>query len=161
MNYPKTRYTGPKPWMDYDWLYNEYVVKDRNSKDIANEYHCKQNTIQCWLLRHGIKKDLSKCYSKYDYLYENYVMLHKSRQQIAEENHVCVETIAEYLRQYKIPIWDRVPNPYRKLSEEDIPDIVTRYTVDGESSVMIAKDYGVRHRTILNVLKKMDMKMIP
>lgn len=28
MNYPKDRYTGPKPWMDKEWLYEEYVIKD-------------------------------------------------------------------------------------------------------------------------------------
>lgn len=41
LNYPKQRYTGEKPWMDKDWLYNEYVAKDRSTQDIADEYGCK------------------------------------------------------------------------------------------------------------------------
>ena len=56
MNYPKNRYTGPKPWKDREWLYQQYVVLDRSTEEIAQEYGCKQNTIQCWLLKHKIKK---------------------------------------------------------------------------------------------------------
>ena len=46
--------------MNKEWLYNEYVVKDRSSQDIADEYGCKQNTIQCWLSNHKIKKDVKR-----------------------------------------------------------------------------------------------------
>lgn len=60
MNYPKNRYSGPKPWMDYEWLYDQYITKDRSTIDIATEFGCKRNTIQCWLLKHGIKKDFVK-----------------------------------------------------------------------------------------------------
>ena len=60
MNYPKNRYTGPKPWMDYEWLYDQYITKDRSTSEIADEFGCKRNTIQCWLLKHKIKKDYVK-----------------------------------------------------------------------------------------------------
>ena len=71
-NYPKTRYTGEKPWMNYDWLYNEYIVKDRSTNDIANEYGCCRNTIQCWLSKHKIKKENVKRERKPKHIYETY-----------------------------------------------------------------------------------------
>ena len=82
MKYPSKRYTGAKPWMNKDWLYNEYVTKNRSSQEIADEYGCVQNTIQCWLLKHHIKKDINKTkkhpqYTEYEYLYEQYVKLKK------------------------------------------------------------------------------------
>lgn len=45
MNYPKNRYSGPHPWTDKDWLYNECVVKKRRVDDIASEYGCKPDAI--------------------------------------------------------------------------------------------------------------------
>ncbi len=56
MNYPKQRYSGEKPWMDKEWLYNEYILKDRTVEDIASSYGCKPNTIYSWLSKHKIKK---------------------------------------------------------------------------------------------------------
>ena len=102
LNYPGKRYTGEKPWMNKDWLYEEYVVKDRSSADIAKEYGCVQNTIQCWLLKHGIKKQIvthnivrSKQYQQYDFLYEQHIVLNKSMAQIARECGVSSDTIRE------------------------------------------------------------------
>jgi hypothetical protein len=60
MNYPKNRYTGEKPWMNYDWLYNEYVVKDKGSQDIADEYGCKQSTIN---VKNSEKARLDRAFS--------------------------------------------------------------------------------------------------
>lgn len=56
MNYPKNRYTGPKPWTDRDWLYNECITKNRRVDDIAAEYGCKPDTIYKWLSNFKIKK---------------------------------------------------------------------------------------------------------
>ena len=94
MNYPKTRYTGEKPWMNKEWLYDQYVVKDRSSQEIADEYGCKRNTVQQWLAKHKISKNnvkrvyKLKPYNTYDYLYYHHVVLDKSIREIASENGV-------------------------------------------------------------------------
>ena len=43
--YPKNRYSGEHPWSNKDWLYNEYIIKDRSTNDIAEEYGCQINAI--------------------------------------------------------------------------------------------------------------------
>ena len=154
MNYPKNRYTGPKPWMDYDWLYNEYVIKDRSTQDIADEFGCKQNTIQCWLLKHNIKKDLTPKHHTYDYLYHNYIELHKTKEEIAKESGVNVEVISQYLRENNIPQWDYKEHNQDPYSAEQTQDIIYRYTVLNQSSPQIALVYGVSHRSILQCLRR-------
>ena len=154
MNYPKNRYTGPKPWMDYDWLYNEYVIKDRSTQDIANEYGCKQNTIQCWLLKHNIKKDLTPKHHTYDYLYHNYIELHKTKKEIAKESGVNVEVISQYLRENNIPQWDYKGHNQDPYSAEQTQDIIYKYTVLNQSSTQIASEYNVSHRSILQCLNR-------
>ena len=57
LNYPKNRYEGIGPWRNKDWLYREYVVKNKSSKRIAEENGCKQSTIQQWLRTFNIKED--------------------------------------------------------------------------------------------------------
>lgn len=158
MNYPKNRYTGQKPWMDYDWLYNEYVVKDRSTNDIANEYGCKQNTIQCWLIKHGIKKIIKKRnrkvrkqYETYEYLYHNHIELHKSMADIAKENNVSQDTIRYNLIKNGIKYWRTISK--KKYSEEDIDTIVNLYCNDNMSANEIAKIFGTGHKVIINYLK--------
>ena len=93
INYPKNRYTGECPWTDKDWLYSEYVVKDRSTKDIAEEYGCKQNTIQCWLAKFKIKKEVKRLprkeiypYQNKNYLYEQHIVNKKSMTEIAKRD---------------------------------------------------------------------------
>lgn len=35
-----------KPFWDYDWLYNEYVVKQKSAQEIANEQNVGVTAIQ-------------------------------------------------------------------------------------------------------------------
>lgn len=157
MNYPKNRYTGLKPWMDKKWLYNEYITKNRSSQEIADEYGCKQNTIQCWLLKHGIKKEdprVKKCYQTYEYLYDQYIVQHKTCEQIGQENNVSRECIIEWVKRNKIVLWDLNQTHSQKIPIEEIPNIIKLYVEDKKSSTEIGKIYNVGHRTILLLLKK-------
>lgn len=159
MNYPKQRYTGPKPWMDYNWLYTEYVTKDRSTQEIADEYHCQRNTIQHWLIKHNIKKISRKPYCQYEFLKYHYCDLHESRRILSERYGVSERTITGYLRKYQLSIWDIKPRCRKnKISLKDEPKIIDLYVNEKKSSVEIAKLYGVTHRTVLNYLIKIGVE---
>ena len=43
-----------KPFWDRDWLYTEYVTKQRSAHDIASDFGIGNTAITFWLLKHGI-----------------------------------------------------------------------------------------------------------
>ena len=43
-----------QPWWDRDWLYTEYITKQRSANDIAAEYGYTKGNIYYWLDKHGI-----------------------------------------------------------------------------------------------------------
>lgn len=54
-------YREPKPFWDKKWLYNEYIIKQKSSKEIAREQNCHRNNILFWLNKHNIKtRDISE-----------------------------------------------------------------------------------------------------
>ena len=92
MNYPKQRYAGIKPWLNKEWLYTEYVIKNRSSKSIAQEYGCNRNTIQQWLCKFKIKKDVVKreriYFKKYqdkEYLITEYLKIKKQLKRLQKK----------------------------------------------------------------------------
>ena len=155
----KKRYTGPRPWMDYDWLYDQYITKDRRSADIAAEYGCCQNVIQCWLIKHGIKKEIKTRYHKpvhqyenHDYLYQQHIVLHKSMAEIARENNVSGDTIRFNLKKNDITPWQTVPTtPY---TEEEVDRMVELYCMQKKSANEISKEFHTDHNTIIRNLRK-------
>jgi len=162
MNYPKNRYTGEKPWMDKDWLYEEYVVKDRRTKDIAEEYGCKQNTIQQWLLKHKISKPITKHVRKkkqhelYEYLYHNHVELGKSVSQIAKENKVSYDAIHNNLKKNGIQIIKQ--NRHYKFTDDEIQKIIELYCDEGLSAYKIGLLFNTDNGTIRRYLTKSGIK---
>lgn len=159
MNYPKKRYTGEKPWMNYDWLYDQYITQDKRSEEIAEEYGCKQNTIQCWLRKHGIKKKITSHYHKkkhdyetYNYLYHNHIELHKSMADLARENNVSGDTIRENLLKNGITPWRRKPGS--RYSDHEIDTMVDLYCNQMMSANTISKLFQTDHNTIIRQLRK-------
>lgn len=158
-NYPAKRYTGPKPWMDYDWLYDQYVIKDRRTLDIANEFGCKQNTIQCWLLKHGIKKEITTRhhepkhqYERADYLRHNHIDLHKSMSEIARENGVSSSTIQANLKKNGIDYWRETP--HTKFTDADIDLMVKLYIDCDMSANKLSEIFHTDHNTIIRQLRR-------
>lgn len=52
---PGEHWRPQKPHWDRDWLFAEYVTKQRSCASIADEMGCKGNAIAFWLKKHGIK----------------------------------------------------------------------------------------------------------
>lgn len=158
MNYPKTRYTGERPWVDRDWLYDQYVIQDKSTQEIANMYGCKRNTIQCWLAKHKIKKEFvnpmhknPKPYWSKEFLEEEYVKKGKSIQEIADECGVKERTISDWLNKKKVT---KRKEPKTKFDDETIAEIVRMYCDEKMSANQIAKRYHTTHRTVLSLLRQ-------
>lgn len=87
-----------------DWLYNEYIVKDRKAKDIAKECGINHRTLREWISMLGIPNKESKTEGlTKEVLYDLYRVQHKSSNEIAEMYGVTDGTILYWLRQYDIP----------------------------------------------------------
>lgn len=158
MNCPKQRYTGEKPWMDKAWLYDQYVIQDKSTRMIASEYGCKQNTIQHWLINHGIKKEIkthnmthTKSYQNANYLYTEHIINRKSVAMIAKENSVDHDTIRYFMNKYNIQMWQT--NPPAKFTDDDISIIMTMYFDDKISAYAISKLFKCSHRTIIDMIR--------
>lgn len=48
-------YRKPKPYWDRVWLYNQYIVLEKSTADIAREFGCRDTNIQYFLKKFGIK----------------------------------------------------------------------------------------------------------
>ncbi|KKN21601.1 hypothetical protein LCGC14_0923760 [marine sediment metagenome] len=46
----------PKAHWEYDWLFNEYITKQRSANDIAQQQGCKEANIYHWLRKHNIPR---------------------------------------------------------------------------------------------------------
>lgn len=164
MNYPKNRYSGDSPWMNKDWLYNQYVILDKRTIEIANEFGCKQNTIQCWLRKHGISKPITKHvrnktkqYETYDYLYTEHIVNNKSIQEIALENNVSYDTIKYHLIANKIAIQKR--NRHYVYSDSDVDVMVLMYNEENMSANQIANWFGTSGIVIRRHLTKRGIQL--
>lgn len=162
MNYPKERYTGEKPWINKDWLYNEYIIKDRSTKDIADEYGCKRNTIQCWLNKHKIKKEVVKRDRKNKYpeitkefLIEENINKKKTLSQISKEIGIPLDTLTRYCNEFGINYWtEQHPTKFSEEVEKEICDL---YVNEKISTNQLGKMYNVEHGTIKNILLRNDI----
>lgn len=150
--------------MNKDWLYKEYIVKDRSSSEIAKEYGCTQNTIQCWLLKHGIKKQITthnivrnKPYQQYEFLYEQHIILNKSMATIARECGVSSDTIRANLKRCGIN-----PQSHQhktKYTEADEDLMIKLYCEDHISAYKIAMIFNTDHNTIIRHLSGRGIKI--
>ena len=49
------KFTFTKKYQDRDYLYNEYVTKNRSSKDIGKELHVSYKLVDLWLAKFDIE----------------------------------------------------------------------------------------------------------
>ena len=72
------------PYRNKEWLYNEYIVKNRMAEDIANDYSINIRTLREWISKFELEKygklknELSK-----ENLYEMYYIKHMTSEEIA------------------------------------------------------------------------------
>jgi DNA-binding transcriptional MerR regulator len=92
------------PYRNRDWLYNEYIVKDREAKDIAKECGIHQRTLREWISMLDIPNKESKTEGlTKEVLYDLYRVQRKTTKEIGELYNISDSAVLYWLRQYEIP----------------------------------------------------------
>ena len=93
-----------KLWYNQDWLYNEFIKKEKTIKQIAKEQKVSVSSIQVWLRKHGIKKFDKKLYRNKKWLEDQYINKRKSALKISRICKCDDVSILTWLRKFSIPI---------------------------------------------------------
>lgn len=119
----------PIKYRNKDWLYEQYIVLDREAQDIADECGINQRTLREWIVIFGlnnkisnITKDITK-----DILIELYVNQMKSTPEIGIMFNTTGNTIASLLRKYNIKIPSRSELSYRYIHVKGGKEVITKY----------------------------------
>lgn len=92
------------PYRNREWLYNEYVVKDRSANDIAKECGINARTLRDWIARLNIEKmSIKTKHITKEILYNLYIVQHKNTCEIGKMYGVCDGTILNLMKKFGIP----------------------------------------------------------
>lgn len=160
MNHPKDRYRGPHPWTDYDWLYQEYIVKNRRVEDIAGDFGCSPGTIEKAANVHGLKrpplpkerKEPPKPYEDKETLRRLYFDEGKNLTEIGKILGCSSDTIRVKMKGFGLPIKEF---RFGVLKDVDLEDL---YVNQKLSTTEIAKMFGVSHRTVGQEMKRQGIE---
>lgn len=90
-------------YKDKDFLFSEYIVKDRSAQAIGNDLGVSKQTILKYLKKFDIKKIIEDySYDDKDFLVSEYIDKNRSAKAIADDFGVSKKTILKYLRKYNI-----------------------------------------------------------
>ena len=160
MNYPKNRYSGPHPWTDKEWLYEEYIIKNRGVEEIAGDYGCAPSTIEKAASVHGLKrsplprekKTPPKPYEDKETLRRLYFDEGKNLTEIGKILGCSSDTIRVKMKGFEMPIKEFVIG---KLNEVDLEEL---YINQKLSTTEIGKMYGVSNTTVRKNLQQRGIK---
>lgn len=92
------------PYRNKNWLFNEYVIKGREAKDIARECNINVRTLREWISMLRIEKlGLKTKRITKEILTELYTVQHKSTSEIGRLYGVSDGTILNLMKKYNIP----------------------------------------------------------
>lgn len=132
-----------------EWLIEEYVIKNRPRKEIANECGLTEAGLKSTLAKFGIKKeklDLPKEKLK------ELIDLKLNHKEIEDKLGIGQTTLYRYLKKYNLSI---LATPKEYSNYDDTNDLlITQLYMDGFSSTEIGKEFGISHITVLNHLKR-------
>jgi len=86
-------------YQNKEWLKEEYITKERYTKDIAKECNVSMGAISRWTTKFNLTKMPTN--HKFDYqnkewLYNEYVVLRKTKKEIAKQQGVRESTIERW-----------------------------------------------------------------
>ena len=92
------------PYRNRDWLYNEYIIKNREAGDIAKQCGIHQRTLREWISMLDLPNKLTKTNKlTKEILYDLYRVQHKSSLEIAKMFDITDGSVLYWLRKYNIP----------------------------------------------------------
>lgn len=138
-----TKFTKTK-----EWLIEEYVIKNRSRREIANECGLTESGLKSLLIKWDIKKEkLSIPKEKLEELV-NQKLNHEEIEKILG---IGQTTLYRYLRKYNLSI---LAEPRIESRYDDSNDIlICQLYQDGFSSVEIANQFDISHKTVLDHLR--------
>lgn len=135
-----------------EWLYEEYVVKNRDRKEIAKECGLTEAGLKSTLSKYGIKKPkLEIPVEEVKQLLEN----GNSVKFISNKFNCEETTIYRIMKKHKLTI--NYKPDYNQYDDSNDELICSLY-LDGHSSTEIAKIIGTTHRSILSHLDHCGIK---
>lgn len=129
------------------WLYEEYVIKNRSRKEISEECGLTIAGLKSVLLKYNIQK------TKEDLPIENIKKLldeGRTTKEISEIINCSRNTIYKVMRDYSL---STNYTPDYKQYDDSQDDLICSLYLDGYSSTQIANSLGTTHRSILTHLR--------
>ena len=89
------------PYRNKEWLYNEYIIKNRMAEEIANDYSINLRTLREWIAKFGLIKygKLKNELPKED-LYNMYFVEHMTSEEIALKYNCTGNTVISLIKEY-------------------------------------------------------------
>lgn len=133
-----------------DWLYDQYIVKNKTVSQICQEFDLKRDTVAHKLSYFKIKKTNNDAlYKNKKWLYNQYIELNKSQKEISELCSVQQSTIWRYLKKYNIIKEEQYVYTKDFLFEEHV--------IKHKSMLQIAKETGHNNTVVKDYLEKYNI----
>jgi len=161
-----------KKYRDADWLREQYVVEEKSTREIAEEFDYGSTTICTWLDKHGIEKRsqgeaISKAktpdalYTDKDWLQEQYVEKENAMREIANECGVSRSAIRRSLVKNDIetrpPGWNAAEDNYKSGPWDNEEWLFAEYVEKEKATTDIASEHGVSESLINSRLDKFNI----
>lgn len=90
------------PYRNKEWLYNEYIVKNKNAEDIAKECNINTRTLREWISKFNISKygNLKNILPTKETLYMMYFIKHMTSEEIAKQYNTTGNTVISLIKEY-------------------------------------------------------------
>lgn len=135
-----------------EWLETEYIEQRRSAIDIGEELGVTSRTVFRWLKECSIPSN--RTIPTKEWLENAYLFQNKTTSEIATEWGVHQSSVCAWLKKCGIPIRSkrdrRLPKGFILPSEEWIRD---SYVAKRKSALVIAREIGVDHKTVLRWIK--------
>lgn len=142
-----------KPWLNREWLYEQYVVQKKPRKQLAKECGISESTLKTHLYEKRIVRNknlITKEELELSYQTKKLTFLEMSSQ------FECSEvTIREYLKKYDIP---KRKSHMEKYQEEDIELMRYLYCDELMSANQISKIFKTSHKVVLKHLRNIGIE---
>lgn len=130
-----------------EWLYNEYITKDRTIEEVAKECNLTRPGLKSLLAKHSIRKPI---FNRPVSQIEELLNSGKSTKEIQDILKCGRSTIYRVMKERHLHInYKPVYSSYNNSKDE----LICSLYIDGASSAEIAKELGLTPKTIINHLR--------